>query len=1056
MEIKFKICSCQKNKFNSWKKFVETLKNILKKEIKLDFLKKIPEELEEKVDLFYVSFPFSLILYKKNYKPIAKFKNQKDEYLIIGNENLEKIKNKEKIKIFITNHPFSFYLLFCFISQLDLDFSKILVITINSYEKIVKKLLRNEGEFGIVSKKTVEAYLNKFLFIKESPFKVSHYFLVPSDSALFFEIKKALFSIDKELIKALGFKDIEILNEWEEEFIKNFHFLGKFFSKIIEDCTILESLSNSPYFGIGIYHETFLYANPYLCKLLGYTIDEFQRMKPEEILYYEEDKIFARKVIKKRLRGEFFILPYHETTFKTKDGKKVEVLLFTCTIFYQNKYCGMIVAIDITKQKILENFNKFLRKINRAIITCTYETEIYEKILPDIYETLNLKAVWIGIPDYKKDIIKPKFFYPKNLKFLKNWKTSISSQKCICIKSLLSQNIKIVSDIVKSDLPHKKKLLSLNIHSLCAIPLVKHDQIISILILCSEEPNFFNKYKEFLKELQKVLSFALNKIDLLFKNYIINEFIKKPDEILIICDEKGNIEYINPFGFELLSKLEENLLETNCFELLYLSKKVLKELREKKKDIRKVSIYSKPGKEKLILDLKISLLDLPGNIKKLIILGKDLTKEIEFEKEKHTLQYIDSLTGLLNYSGFSKRVSEILSFLKVRSLFIVIDFYNFSYINRFYGLDAGDFCLKELAKKLNVLIGKKGIVGRTSGDEFSLFLIDIKAEEVIKWLNKIKTLISLPLEYKNKIISLEFNAAVVFYPDDGKTFEELWQKVNILLSETKKKGANVIEIFNPLIETQVEKIFKIDTLVKKALKENLFVFYYQPFFETQTLKLAGVEALVRIREKAQLVLPGEFIKYLEESPYLIEFEFLNFKKNLEKLKKWKIPISINISSKSFRTLNFEEVFLYFKNILSEFSSYLILEITEHAFAKDIEKAKEILKTIKSFNIKIALDDFGVGYSSLNYLKDLPIDILKIDLSFIKSMVDDTKTYHIVTAIINLAHYLNIKTVAEGVETKTQLEILKKLKCDYVQGFLLSPPLPEEEIENLIKSKKIIL
>ena len=135
MEIKFKICSCQKDNLNSWEKFVETLKNILKKEIKFDFLKKFPKELEEKADLFYASFPLSLVLYKKNYKPIAKFKN------------------KEKIKVFIINHPFSFYLLFYFVSQLNLDFSKILVITIDTYEKIVKKLLKNEGELGIVSKK---------------------------------------------------------------------------------------------------------------------------------------------------------------------------------------------------------------------------------------------------------------------------------------------------------------------------------------------------------------------------------------------------------------------------------------------------------------------------------------------------------------------------------------------------------------------------------------------------------------------------------------------------------------------------------------------------------------------------------------------------------------------------------------------------------------------------------------------------------------------------------------------------------------------------------------
>lgn len=1033
-QFKLKVCSCQKDNINFWKDFAKALEFLIKRKVNFELIPDKPFQLKEKVDLFFASFSLSLELLKKNYQPIAKIKGQKDNYLVIGIENLEKIKEKEKIKILILNHPFSFLLLFFLIQNFNIDFLKILVITVSSYEEIFQKILNKEGDLGIVPEKRIKSYLNKFLFVKKIPIELSHYFLVSTESGLTSEIKKALLSINK---------NIEPLTLWEKEFIKNSHFLGEFIPKLVEKCTILETFLNSPHFGIGIYHDTYIYANSYLCNLLNYPLEELKKLKPEDILYYEKDKIFAREIVKRRLSGKLFILPYQEKTLKTKDGKKVEALLFTNTIFYQGKYCGMIVVINITKQKILEKLVNLLRNVNQILITCNSKKEFYKKICPEIYKILELKSLWLGKANYEKGIVEPLLFYPENLKLFKDWNFTLPFQK----------NVKIITNIKNSDFPYKRELLSLGVSSIAIIPIVEKEKIKSVLVLCSEEPVFMDEIKDLLEELQIDFSFAVKKIDFLSQNYILNEFIKDIDEILIICDEKGNIEYVNPFGFKLLSKLEGNLLKTNCFELLYLSKNILKELEKRKEGIRRIGTYSKPGKEKLILDLKISLIELGEDVKKLIILGKDLTKEFEFEKEKHALQYIDSLTGLLNYFGFSKRVSEVLSFLKVHSLFIIIDFYNFSYINRFYGLEVGDFCLKELAKKLNVLVGKKGIVGRTGGDEFSLFLINIKADEVAEWLNKIKALIYQPLKYKNQLISLEFNAAVVSYPDDGKTFEELWEKVNVLLLETKKKGANVIEIFNPLIENEVEQTFKVNTLIKKALKENLFVFYYQPYFETKSLKIAGVEALVRIKDNEKLVLPSEFIKHLENSPYLIEFENFNFRKNLENLKNWKIPISINISSKSFKILDFKKIFSNFKDTLSAFPFYLILEITEHTLAENIKTAKEILKTIKSFNIKIALDDFGVGYSSLNYLKDLPIDILKIDIYFTKSLLKDIKTYNIVKTLINLAKDLNLKTIAEGVETEEQLKIYKDLKCDYVQGFFLSSPLPEKEMKNLLKTKK---
>ena len=291
---------------------------------------------------------------------------------------------------------------------------------------------------------------------------------------------------------------------------------------------------------------------------------------------------------------------------------------------------------------------------------------------------------------------------------------------------------------------------------------------------------------------------------------------------------------------------------------------------------------------------------------------------------------------------------------------------------------------------------------------------------------------------------------IVAFPQDGNTVDELWEKVNLALKSAKNEGPFTIEIYNPEIEEKIKKTLETELLIKKALEEELFVFYYQPYFETETLKLAGLEALVRIRKNKELILPNEFIKILENSSYLLKFNFLCFKRNIEKIKEWKIPISINISSQSFKSLDFLKLLNHFKEILSQYPYFLELEITEHTLIENIEITKDIIKNIKSFKIKISLDDFGTGFSSLNYLKDFPIDTIKIDISFIKDLVKDTKTYFIVENLINLCRSLNIKVIAEGVETEDQFKLLKKLKCDYVQGYFLSKPLSEEEVKTLLK------
>ncbi len=1018
-EVILKLCSCQKNKTAQWKSFSQSLKNFLKTEIRLDIFEKFPEDLEDRPDLFYASFSLSLHLVERNYIPVAKFKNQADYYLALFQNSLEKLKEKERIKVILINRSILFYLLFYLIVvKLRIKFSKIQPIIKNSYEEVEKEILKSSGDIYFLPEKRAKPYFEKFFFVEKISFKFSHYFMIPSESPFLDDFKKALFSIDKRFIKKLGFEEIEEVSDLEKEFLKMCSFLSKISPQLIENCTILDTFLNAPFFGIAIYHKKILYVNSYFCKVLGYTPDEVKNLSVWDVLYYEEDKKIVKEIAERRLRGEYFFSSYLPATLKTKDGKKLEVLAFGGTTFYQNKYCGFIVGVDITELKKLQKFLNLLRYINQILVTCNYEEEIYEKILPVIYQSLNLKGVWIS--NVKGKIL---YIYPKDFKPVNKLKV-ISKKKCI-------------------------SFFNIPPYYLCVIPLIRDKEIVVFLNLLSEEEEFFAKEtKDLLKELQEDLNLALTKLALLEKDLVLRNFAEKSDELFLIANQEGKIEYINPAGKNILGIENSTILKLNCFKLLSIPKEIIK----KKEDTTRFTIYFKPNKTRIVLELKISFAELARKTK-VVIIGRDLTKELEFEREKEKLQYQDTLTGLLNRKGFVKRCSDLAGILNVVSALFIIDFYNFSYINHFYGFEVGDFCLKEIAKRLQEVLGDRGLLGRTGGDEFSLFIINALEEGLAEWIKRIRNILKAPISYKDLKLSLDWNMGVVVFPQDGESMDVLWKKVNLVLVEAKKHGPNIVEIYNPEIEKEVEKAFKAEVLIKRAISEDLFIFYYQPYFETKTLKIAGAEALVRIKENSNLTLPSEFISILETSPYLFDFGILCFEKNVEKIEKWEIPISINISSQSFKILDFINLLNRFAKILNQFPYFLELEITERILAENVEFAKKVIKTIKSFKVKVALDDFGTGYSSLNYLKDFPIDTLKIDISFIRDMVKDAKTYYIVANIISLSHFLGMEVVAEGVETKEQLEILKKLDCDYVQGFLLSKPLPEKEIEKLIKKGK---
>lgn len=227
--------------------------------------------------------------------------------------------------------------------------------------------------------------------------------------------------------------------------------------------------------------------------------------------------------------------------------------------------------------------------------------------------------------------------------------------------------------------------------------------------------------------------------------------------------------------------------------------------------------------------------------------------------------------------------------------------------------------------------------------------------------------------------------------------------------------------------------------------------YYQPYFETKSKQIIGAESLLRWKKGNKMISPLEFIPFLEETGLILDVEdwIKNEVARDISARKHKIPISINISPISFKQRHFidEIVSIIQANLIDP--SLIIIEMVERTFIENLSYYKVLFNELKSHNIKLALDDFGTGYSSLSYLSELPFDYIKIDISFVKKMLFDSKAKSVVETIIYLSHNLGIKTIAEGVETQEQLSMLEKLGCDAVQGFLLSMPLPKEDFDHLI-------
>ena len=441
----------------------------------------------------------------------------------------------------------------------------------------------------------------------------------------------------------------------------------------------------------------------------------------------------------------------------------------------------------------------------------------------------------------------------------------------------------------------------------------------------------------------------------------------------------------------------------------------------------------------------------------------------------------DFTIGLFSCTYIMKKLSEHVSQLlekgdtETLDAFILVDIYRFAYINNIYGFKTGDDLLKSVGKTIKRILKSTDIIDRVNADTFGIILTNLcDKKDVIEFINKLKTELKRPFEVNGNIITVSVQIGIMLIPqvnhssEQGITAEEVYTNADVALSEAKKGPEWNYVFFNDELKAKTMKFLHYKALLEKAFDEDEFLLYYQPYFYTNDLCIAGFEALTRWKSKKHgHIPPMHFIPILEETGLIMKLETWMINqicKDLKRINNTKfatnkmMPASINISPISFKH---EDIYEKITKIISwhknrdksterDVLNQINIEITESTLLEDTNKIITTLEKLKSFGFRISIDDFGTGYSSFSYLKDLPIAYLKIDISFVRHILNDKKSRSITKSIIDLAHNLEMKTIAEGVETKEQFELLKSLGCDIIQGFWLAKPIPIDELINFIE------
>ncbi len=455
--------------------------------------------------------------------------------------------------------------------------------------------------------------------------------------------------------------------------------------------------------------------------------------------------------------------------------------------------------------------------------------------------------------------------------------------------------------------------------------------------------------------------------------------------------------------------------------------------------------------------------DKTGTPLQFVGVNSDISAQKESEKELAYLAYHDQLTGIFNRKSFYEQAEDVLNQAQRSDAeqlrgFMCVDIDDFGCINDNLGHSVGDALIKEAALRLKGIIRKSDQLFRYSGDEFVIIATKLSQETDLAILaHKILKAFAEPFSVDMHTIYIGICIGIALYPRDGMDVKTLVKTMDAALTEAKREK-NTFRFYTRQMQEEASRRMKLIVHLRKAVEQKELVLHYQPQV-TKDGDVVGAEALIRwVHPEMGIISPVQFIPLAEETGLIIPIGRWIFSEACRELAKWKseglsLTMSVNLSVKQLRD---REWLSNLEKVLAENRidpEFFHIEITESSLMENIEFILSKLMYLKEKGIQFSIDDFGTGYSSLNYLKRLPIHAVKIDRTFIVDLPTNAQDASIVEAVINMAHGLGLKTVAEGVDTAEQLEFLKGKGCDILQGYYFSKPLDSRGIIEYARTKK---
>ena len=526
---------------------------------------------------------------------------------------------------------------------------------------------------------------------------------------------------------------------------------------------------------------------------------------------------------------------------------------------------------------------------------------------------------------------------------------------------------------------------------------------------------------------------------------------------IAIINLDGHILKVNKSWCELFGYDESDMLAMNYF--YFINRVDLNNLQNNTQHLNNsINIYqsehecfAKNGDSLWILSTLSLIRDTAEKARHFIVQIENITSKKLTQDRVHHMAFHDPLTGLANRNKLEQFINHLLinAQRKQQSFALLfLDLDGFKHVNDTIGHDAGDLLLQIIAERLKNAVRATDMVARLGGDEFVVLVTDVKKADLVAIIaQKILENVMQAIIIKGHDIYITTSVGISIYPNDGENLQTLMNDADMALYRAKEKGKNNYQFYTHEMTIKAKEKMNIKHALSQALDKNEFYLHYQPKMEISTRRITGVEALLRWKnENFRGIKPDEIIALAEESGLIIPFSEWILKNACMQLKKWhdmgwtSLTMAVNCTSRQFKQVTFID---NLKSIISEIDfppALLEIEITERMIMKDTENTLRILEQIKEMGLKIVIDDFGTGYWSIGNLRNLSVDKIKIDRTFIKHIVDDKTSFEIAAAIIAMVNKLGVTSIAEGVETHEQYKLLVEEGCCEIQGYYLSHPL----------------